>query len=177
MKVLSTLNGHAPGELNEAIRGKSIIDLGCGARPFWYDPNLAKDVVGIDSVPEAVADSARAFPNGRYHVRSVTEPLPFADRRFDVALLLFVLHHLPFAAWKGVLQEARRVASEIIIADHVRHDGIIRGGLQGLYWNTFDGGEAYLREEEWREVLRGYNVMSYRRTGRMFGNMCFYSLT
>src|SRR5262245_48436047 len=63
--------------------------------------------------------------------------MPFADDSFEVALILYVLHHTPSP--DDILSEARRVARRIVIAEDV-----VRGRLHRWFtyaWDSFLNGE------------------------------------
>ena len=105
--------------------------------------------------------------------------LYYRDDFFDVALLLFVLHHIPENMWETFLKEAKRVAKgEVIILDHVQHDFPFLSLIQRIYWRLFDGGCAYRKKGAWFPLLQshGFIVKDYKRMGTMFGNICYFRL-
>lgn len=176
--VLKALNGMRDFSLDPLIEKKKIVDIGCGAAQYFYAPDKALRRVGIDTSPEMIRESKRLYPRSEYLVQS-GEQLPYADDSFDVALLLFVLHHIPPDAWEIFLREARRVAKrEVLILDHVQHDFPFLSLVQRTYWRLFDGGCAYRKEKAWLPLLErnGFIIKDYKRMGTMFGNICFFRL-
>lgn len=88
-----------------------IIDIGAGD---LYVSKLIQDtfnskVTGVDVVDY-----------GTNHVRKViisTDNLPFRDKEFDYAIIIEVLHHIEYSKQGYMLNEAKRVAKEIIIIE------------------------------------------------------------
>ena len=132
---------------NKLIENRKVLDIGCGSYQTRYDTNLPKIRVGI-------------------------------DLSVDVSLLLYVLHHIPKNRWKKVLKEAVRVTkNKIIIFDHIRNNNPFLACLQMLYWNTFDGGDHYATEQEWQDILKNFNIKSYKRLGKLFDHICYYEIS
>jgi SAM-dependent methyltransferase len=177
MALLGLLNPLPKDALDPWTAGREVLDLGCGPFQYLYDPEAPALRVGVDRSAEAMAIADGLYPRSIHLVASIDQPLPFADKSFDAALLLFVLHHLPPAVVPGLLAEAARVAREhILVFDHVRSDVPWQREVQQAYWDTFDGGDLYRSRGEWDELWRGWRVAEARRLGRMFGNVCFYRL-
>jgi SAM-dependent methyltransferase len=112
-----------PGEVNDDLFAEHIaryafasrfvsrrtLDLGCGTG--YGTAELAAHasfVAGIDVAPEAIRHARIHFsrPNTLFLPGSATA-IPFADHSFDLITAFEVIEHL--SAWRGLLQEARRV--------------------------------------------------------------------
>lgn len=82
-----------------SLRGKNILDAGCG--PGTYGIMLAlkgNHVTGVEISPDAVAvANERAADKGADFTARVgdLESLPFPDNTFDVCFCGWVLHHFP----------------------------------------------------------------------------------
>ncbi|MBI2095163.1 MAG: class I SAM-dependent methyltransferase [Candidatus Omnitrophica bacterium] len=175
-KMLSLLNGLGRFRVNDRTRGKRVLDIGCGPVQLYYDPGQTRQHAAVDNSPEMVEVCKRRYPSSRCLVASA-EALPFEDKAFDIVTLFFVLHHIDFKKWAAVLAETQRVSKEkILVLDHIRHDGWLRGNLQQNYWNLFDGGKAYLRKKEWASTLKGFRVPQFQRKGVFFGNVCYFEI-
>lgn len=88
----------------EPLRGRRVLDLGCGKGRFAR--RLAEggaEVVGIDLSAAMLAEAEDGF--GR--VRGSARRLPFAAATFDAVIAVEVFEHL--AAIDAVLNEVRRV--------------------------------------------------------------------
>ena len=177
VKFLGALNRFPRYFFNDALVGKDVLDLGCGAWQYLYDPNVTRFRVGMDIAPEAVLRSNQLYPSSIHIVRSISEPLPFKDKSFDVCVLSFVLHHLERSNWEAVLAEASRVSrSSIIIADHICNTSRFKRFIQMLWWKDVDGGRYYAVRKEWEELLRPLGKTSVVQTGTLFGNMGIFSV-
>ncbi|TSC67946.1 MAG: type 11 methyltransferase [Parcubacteria group bacterium Gr01-1014_72] len=174
--ALNAVNGMTSFSLNEETRGKDVLDIGCGAVQYLYDPRETKSRTAIDPSVEMIEQSKLLYPNDTYRVASA-ETLPFPDKHFDVALFLFVLHHIEPGHWERALAEARRVSrGVIIILDHTLSHHTLPALIQTLWWRIFDGGKSYRTEHEWQELLSGYSIADYRRMGALFSNICYFKL-
>lgn len=78
------------------VRGKRVLDLGCGDGRFALAiAPIAAKVDGLDPDPESIAAARRSARNDR--VRNVTfevgaaQHLPYADGSFDVVILSWAL--------------------------------------------------------------------------------------
>jgi ubiquinone/menaquinone biosynthesis C-methylase UbiE len=175
--TLSLLNGIPRGSLDGYTAGAEVLDLGCGSYQFHYRPERTALRLGIDLSARCVATANRLYGRSLHLRASLADPLPFADRSFDVVLLLSVLHHLPRAIVPAVLAEAARVARrEVLVLDHTRSDVGWQRAIQQRYWDTFDGGDLYRSSAEWDELLTPYQVTGHRRLGVLFRNVCLYRL-
>lgn len=179
VRILKKINGLHILCIDDLVKNKEIIDIGCGNVSHFYNPEYAKRRVGIDTSPEMIQSANKLYPNSTNQVASATD-LPFADKSFDIALIQFVLHHIEKDKWHRVLHEAKRVAREaVIIFDHVKHEKWLPALIQQAWWSTTDGGEIYRTERDWKILLSdvGLKVLRYHRTGRLFKNICFYQLS
>jgi len=85
--------------LSESVKGKKVLDLGCG---LGYGSKIlagnASSVIGVDVSSESIQTASKKYfcPNLSY--RSVPpadiKPLPFDDESFDVVVTFQVLEHL-----------------------------------------------------------------------------------
>jgi ubiquinone/menaquinone biosynthesis C-methylase UbiE len=97
----STLRPNALYELGEwggerLVRGKRVLDLGCGDGRFALAvAPSAKSVDGLDPDPEAIAAAKKLArktpaPNVRFRVGAAQE-LPYGDGAFDLVILSWSL--------------------------------------------------------------------------------------
>jgi SAM-dependent methyltransferase len=122
------------------------LDLACGAgrNALWLARN-GWEVVAIDGAEEAIRLVREQQPPVDARVADLEngEPLPFADRSFDLVLILYYLHRPLFA-------EARRV---------VRHGGTIVVAVRTK-------GRFAIGEGELMEHFEGCNVL-HHETGEI----------
>jgi SAM-dependent methyltransferase len=79
------------------VRGKRVLDVGCGTGPIsaWVAAHGA-DVTGFDLSPSMIRHAkGRGVPNASFRVADLSEPLSFLeDRSFDVAVASLAFHYL-----------------------------------------------------------------------------------
>jgi ubiquinone/menaquinone biosynthesis C-methylase UbiE len=159
--------------INEFITDKKLLNIGCGsnitAKNLEYDIKDIKQMYALDSSREFIlAASKRSLDkkNIAFSVASADD-LPFTNKVFDVSMLAFVLHHLPFSPRVALNEAARVTKGEIIIFDHIRSSNLIIGLIQMTYWKIMDGGTQYLTENEWDELLKDFIIIKKLRTGKI----------
>lgn len=94
--------------------GASVLDVGCGEGYVLEElaAHGAGELYGVDVV-DIRQERARPFQlfNG--------VDLPFPDRRFDVVVLSFVLHHVPDSRKCALLREALRVCRGTVVIGRI----------------------------------------------------------
>lgn len=86
-----------------------ILDIGCGGGGIAKQLAAeGAEVTGIDPLDEAIRAASAAVPQAKF-ITAGAEALPFDDGTFDIALMVNSLHHVPEAAVRAALLEARRV--------------------------------------------------------------------
>lgn len=110
---VNLINGHyeRPAMLDLAgdVRGRRILDAGCGSGPLAAALRARGAVVsGFDSSAVMVALAReRLGEDADVHVADLSAPLPFADGGFDDVTASLVLHYL--RDWTAPLSELHRV--------------------------------------------------------------------
>jgi SAM-dependent methyltransferase len=102
-----------------ALRTGKILDIGCGASPYFLESTEFTEKYGVDRVYET---ATKAFYNRRITIKdfdlSSGHRLPFDDDFFETVSILAVLEHLEMDAIIRVIKEARRV---------LKHGGVFVG--------------------------------------------------
>ena len=100
-----------------------ILDIGCGKGFLLYEFGKllpAARLCGLDISPYAVAD-AKPEIRDRLFVHRAQDPLPFADKAFDLVISITTLHNLEIFDLKRALQEIERVGrSAYIVVESYR---------------------------------------------------------
>jgi SAM-dependent methyltransferase len=107
--------------------GARVLDVGCGdgsiARAIMeLRPDV--DIVGIDVLVRPAAHIEVTAFDGR--------TIPFDDDSFDTVSLVDVLHHTVDPP--GLLREAARVASTVVVKDHLVDGFLARPTLRLMDW-------------------------------------------
>jgi len=88
------------------LRSGRLLDLGCGAYPYFLMHTDFREKFGLDNIAEKIEGSSISLT--RYDLESETA-LPFGDNYFDVVTMLAVLEHIEPGRLASVLTEIRRV--------------------------------------------------------------------
>lgn len=108
---------HFPGREDVAL-----LDVGCGVgRLHPHLQGQFSSISGCDVSEKSVARARRDNAFADYTV-SAENQLPYADARFDIALTVCVMHHVPPAQWASFLAEMRRVLRPGGIAVIIEHN-------------------------------------------------------
>lgn len=142
---VDVLSGHLADAIPE---GGSVLDVGCGDGQIAVNimarrPDLS--FTGVDVLVRPVTHIDVTHYDG--------DVLPFADKRFDFATIVDVLHHTDDPG--AVLKETMRcVRKGIVIKDHLR-EGLLAGPtLRAMDWVGNRGHDVvlpynYLDRPEW----------------------------
>jgi ubiquinone/menaquinone biosynthesis C-methylase UbiE len=139
--------------------GASVLDVGCGEGYVLEElaARGAGELFGVDVV-DIRQEKTRPFRL----FDGVT--LPFIDRRFDVVVLSFVLHHVPDDRKCALLREAMRVCrgTVVIVEDTpvTLFDRLMNRRHGETYRRKIHSTAAYgfLTEQEWRWLFRGMGL-------------------
>ena len=94
-------------ELVGDVSGLRVLDAGCGAGVLAAElVARGAEVTGIDKSENLLA-IARTRAPGEFRRHDLTQPLPFADASFDLAVASLVMHYLE--DWTAPLRELHRV--------------------------------------------------------------------
>lgn len=91
------------------VRGRRILDAGCGSGPLAAElVARGADVAGFDGSPAMIELARRRLGEAvPLTVHDLAEPLPYEDETFDDVVASLVLHYIQ--DWRGPLAEIRRV--------------------------------------------------------------------
>lgn len=95
-----------------ALAGQDIIELGCGAAQLartLLRRHPDSHVTGMEVDERQHAKNIAARQDHLHFVAGVAEAIPFPDARFDLALMLKSLHHVPRPLMAQALGEVARV--------------------------------------------------------------------
>jgi ubiquinone/menaquinone biosynthesis C-methylase UbiE len=152
------------GRLLGDVRGKAILDAGCGEGVYArYLGDAGAAVVGIDGSAKMIAFAKERAPRLEFRVADLMEPLDFPDRSFDAVVCAGVLMSLP--QLDTFLSESRRVLKPqgvLLIAVHhpafsnptmtFRQsfwDRMLRRPVQGVAFSYYDRGGTAAAPGSW----------------------------
>jgi ubiquinone/menaquinone biosynthesis C-methylase UbiE len=135
------------------------LDVACGTG--FLTQHLGGDVTGLDQSESMVEIASERVPGGRFVVSDAL-PLPFADSEFERLFTGHFYGHLEEQARLRFLDEARRVAGELVVADSaVRPDHgveewqerVLNDGSRHAVYKRYFTGDALAEELGGGEVL------------------------
>jgi ubiquinone/menaquinone biosynthesis C-methylase UbiE len=140
------------GQLERAIAELPpvrTLDVACGTG--WLTQHLRGEIVGLDA-SEAMLEIARErVPHGEFVAGDALE-LPFDDGSFDRMLTGHFYGHLEESDRVRFLEEARRVALELVVVDSALHEDAEPVEWQERVLNDGSRWEVYKRYFEADEL-------------------------
>jgi ubiquinone/menaquinone biosynthesis C-methylase UbiE len=100
-----------------ALPSARTLDVACGTG--FLTRHLQGDIVGLDQSARMLEEAARNVPNAAF-VQGDALALPFPDHSFDRVFTGHFYGHLAEPERSVFLDEARRVASELVVVDASR---------------------------------------------------------
>jgi SAM-dependent methyltransferase len=97
-----------------------VLDVGCGTG--FLTRHLRGDVTALDQSPGMAAIAAERMPHARVVVGDAV-PLPFGDGEFDRVVTSHFYGHLLPGEREAFVEEARRVAPELVVVDTAMRAG------------------------------------------------------
>jgi ubiquinone/menaquinone biosynthesis C-methylase UbiE len=159
---------HRPGWHDERRRLERTIaalppvrtlDVACGTG--WLTQHLQGEVTGLDASASMLEVAAERMPEAELIVGDALA-LPFEDGSFDRVLTGHFYGHLEDADRLRFLDEARRVAPELVVVDSALHDGVEPVEWQerelndGSRWEVY---KRYFTPDELAEELGGARIL------------------
>jgi ubiquinone/menaquinone biosynthesis C-methylase UbiE len=122
---LTALEAPVVRRLLGRVRGKRVLDVGCGTgrHSVWLAQRGA-DVVGVDfskgMLAKACERAGRAGVAAEFFVHDASRPLPLAARSFDVVLSCLVLEHVKDldGFFRQLARVCRRDGEVVVTAMH-----------------------------------------------------------
>lgn len=142
-----------------ALPQARTLDVACGTG--FLTRHLVGDVVGLDQSARMLEEAAREVPTAAF-VQGDAFALPFPDRSFDRVFTGHFYGHLPEPQRVEFLDEARRVARELVVVDASRAQSevaeemsqrVLEDGSRWQVYKRWFGGAELARELGGGEVL------------------------
>lgn len=159
------------GDIDLHIKGKNVLDVGCGPNSFFFSPDKTNFCVGLDISEKFIQFAQKGINNRQVFIIGDAGNMPFKCGSFQVVVILFTMHHIALDH-KVILEEAARCCTEkIIIVDHLQDKSGLRKHLKSLWWKIKDKGFKYNTYDEWKKLLESYNVVKEVITGGPLKNI------
>jgi ubiquinone/menaquinone biosynthesis C-methylase UbiE len=126
----------------EALPPARTLDVACGTG--FLTRHLPGEIVGLDQSESMLERARRQAPNGTY-LRGDALDLPFEDESFERVFTGHFYGHLGQPEREVFLQEARRVAPELVIVDSALQQDVPAEEWQERTLNDGTRWEVYKR--------------------------------
>lgn len=142
-----------------ALPAKRTLDVACGTG--FVTRLLTGDVTGLDQSPSMIAVAREQAPRASF-VEGDGIELPFPDASFDRVFTSHFYGHLEEDDRVRFVDQARRVASELVVFDAALHEGEPRAEWQervlndGTRWTVY---KRFFTAEGLLEELGGGTVL------------------
>jgi ubiquinone/menaquinone biosynthesis C-methylase UbiE len=155
--VTGNLHPERVSHLETYLRGRKILDAGCGGGAF-VDLVAQKgyDVIGVDNHAEFLQMAQERYGSGRY-VRADILRLPFADHSFDCTYCFDVLEHVDHDT--AIKELVRVTIHRLIITVPKRDEMMCQFGLTFFHYQDTTH-LRYYTETSLKELLQ---KISYSR--------------
>jgi len=143
----------------EDLQPARVLDVACGTG--FLTRQLRGDVVGLDQSEEMLSIARERAPQARF-VQGEALQLPFEDGAFERVLTAHFYGHLDRDERTRFLREARRVGTELIVADSAMRESVEPEAMQervlrdGSRWTVL---KRYFRADELAAELGGGEVL------------------
>lgn len=135
------------------------LDVACGTG--WLTQHLQGEVTGLDASASMLEIAAERMPEAEFTVGDALD-LPFDGESFDRVLTGHFYGHLEEEERLRFLEEARRVAPELVVVDSALRDDVepvewqVRELNDGSRWEVY---KRYFTAEELAAELDGGRVL------------------
>jgi ubiquinone/menaquinone biosynthesis C-methylase UbiE len=146
-------------EVIESLPPVRTLDVACGTG--FLTRHLRGEVVGLDQSTSMIEVARRQTPDAELVVGDALA-LPFNDASFDRVLTGHFYGHLEEPERNAFIEEARRVARELVVVDSARTDQTRPDGMDerilsdGTRWEVY---KRWFRGEELADELGGGEVL------------------
>lgn len=97
-------------DILEKVKGKAIIDLGCGSgSDTLYLTERGHKVIACDYSEESINIVNKFMPDVKTILMDISETLPFKDESIDVIIADLSLHYFNKKTTKNIINEIKRV--------------------------------------------------------------------
>lgn len=138
----------------------TLVDIGCGDGTYTHNLKAARPglaCTGFDPAAAAVAAARRHFPEVEYLVGDLLDPRTFPARRFDVAVIRGVIHHLPDA--EAGISNAIRLSDRIILIEPNGNNPILKWLERNFHYHIEHEEQSYRSDQLSAWCLRsGYRI-------------------
>jgi hypothetical protein len=150
------------------IEEVSLLDYGCGNMSFslrlWRE-GIAKQFTGMDtySKPDLPDD-----PKWDHYRQISTTEIARISERFDIAIVLDVLHHAPESEQAFILRDLGLVSRYVLVKDHLEYGFVSRQLLRLADWyGNYAYGVAipkrYFNTSRWDNIVLAAGLREIRR--------------
>ncbi len=147
------------------LKSARVLDVACGTG--FLTRHLEGDITGLDQSQAMLRVAAQRVPKVRF-VRGDASSLPFADAEFDRVLTSHFYGHLLPGEREAFVDEARRVAGELVVVDSALRADVNREEWQQRVLNDGSRHRVYKRFFEGEKLAQELGGGEVLHDGRWF---------
>jgi ubiquinone/menaquinone biosynthesis C-methylase UbiE len=149
----------------ESLPPVRTLDVACGTG--FLTRHLRGDIVGLDQSPTMLEVARERAPAAEFRVGDALD-LPFADGSFDRVLTGHFYGHLEEPDRTRFLDEARRVAPELVVVDSARAEQTPANAMDQRVLSDGSRWEVYKRWFTTEELADELGPLDVLHSGRYF---------
>jgi SAM-dependent methyltransferase len=161
MRLVKPVIFHTYFTLDEVLArnippNSSVLEIGCGDGAnfrLMETKGLVARFCGLDVNPNMIEHCRTRHPAQQWLI-AAHPPYPTSGDQFDISLIVNVLHHLESRDMiLEVLREAATQGKQVVLFEPLQSENFFLYWLKRLYWLVSDGGNLYLRREEFSRLF------------------------
>ncbi len=151
---------------------KTVLDVGCGTGDYVSSIPVSAEYLGIDTSKEYLSYAKNLFKstNRKFLFQDAVEAKFYKGRKFDVVILISILHHLSDKELAIILPQVKKVTQKAVIVTDIIPDP---NGWLPKQLVKLDRGQYVRSKEEKLKILKKYfKVKKVEMLDQKLGTVC-----
>lgn len=151
---------------------KSVLDVGCGTGDYIVTIPENTQYLGIDTNRQYLSYTKKLFKTKtrKFLFQDATETKFYKERKFDIAILISILHHLSDEDLEIILPQIRKVVKKAVIITDIIPDP--KGWLPKQLVKLDRGRYVRSREEKLRILKKYFKIIEVKMLNQKLGTVC-----
>lgn len=151
---------------------KSVLDVGCGTGDYIPTIPTTTQYLGIDTNQQYLSYVKNLFKttDRKFLFQDATETKFYEDRKFDIVILISILHHLSDEDLAIILPQVSKVAKKAIIVTDIIPDP--EGWLPKQLVKLDRGRYVRSKEEKLKLLKKHFKIKDVKMLNQKLGTVC-----